>query len=208
VGPIEIKLKSVVSSDVEGVTANLLFGIFDTDVCTDLKSVEESHEGYNIVERGEIIREYYCAEPNYQWTFYKCPKGCFEGACIGEKSDNNFTVVGDCSVDAVKCNLEWTEPTCGTLTLLTALNKTVCEIPGIREGVISAGFSILNEGCSTVDICENGCFEGACRTGNQTSIGNKTTFGNQTNSTTFGNQTNSRNSVYGRFIGWFRNFFG
>ncbi len=77
-------------------------GLFQTTECTDsdgginyyerghLEDPASNHAVYDdvclteeghVLDSAKILQEFYCGEENYQYEFYICPNGCYNGAC-------------------------------------------------------------------------------------------------------------------------------
>lgn len=53
------------------------------DICIDAENAEDAYaNGGNVVESGNVLKEYYCGVNNYQYEYYDCENGCNQGACI------------------------------------------------------------------------------------------------------------------------------
>ncbi|MBI2631809.1 LamG domain-containing protein [Candidatus Pacearchaeota archaeon] len=68
------------------------------DTCTSLQTTDASN-GWTPTLQGKILAEYYCGVSNYQYTYYECPQGCKEGACVkGNLSSALITTYGEHTV--------------------------------------------------------------------------------------------------------------
>jgi hypothetical protein len=106
---------------------------------------------------GNTLREGYCNEKGFVlYKDHSCLNGCLNGKCI--KSEGLT-----CSVDATKCNLEWTELTCGEVVLSPSGFDEYCNLLSPLGG--SAGFNFENDGCSKAVLCVYGCNNGVCLKG-------------------------------------------
>jgi len=83
-----------------------------------------------------IIKEVFCYEDNGASTGYKCPYGCFDGACLAQNPPVNCTPVYQCQIVPAKCpssgkqNLICKDVKCGT-----GVNKETIEcFPGKCTG--------------------------------------------------------------------------
>jgi len=97
------------------------------------------------------LMELYCENNVLNELKYGCPNGCKDGACISSTGEA-------CLVDATKCNLEWTSPTCGLKEISST--QQLCRIQSPLGG--SAAFDMVDQGCSIVSSCPLGCVDGKC----------------------------------------------
>jgi len=71
---------------IKGAVTDTAHDTSYTDTCTNLQTTDASG-GWMPTLNGSILAEYYCGQSSYQYVFYQCPNGCYDGACIGSNDD-------------------------------------------------------------------------------------------------------------------------
>ena len=117
-----------------------------TDYCT----------GSTTSLRADTLREYYCVNNTCGYTDYKCPNGCFNGACIEKTNQTNETCYdSDNGINAY---------TKGTATKDGVSKTDYCQ----DNRLLIEYYCYGNEIKDTQRLCTYMCEDGKCIKGNNT----------------------------------------